>query len=518
MKSDRSNILRWGRIVLAIIVTAVLTAVLVSHAMTIPRMAGFLTRIQFIPAALAFSVSTIVVILLCTLFFGRIYCSVLCPLGVLMDLIARLPRLGKFARRRVYHFCEPLTKVRNLTLIVVVISIFLGISAVLTALDPYSIYSRFCVYCVKPVWYALCNLFSSEPIRFAAASVTGISVSLGFIGVIGWIALKRGRLYCNTICPVGTTLGYISRYSIFRIDINTDKCIECRKCEHVCKSQCIDLSTHVIDMSRCVTCFDCLPVCPNDAIHFTSSRHQLSYPLMMRSRSPLAGSAAGFDGGGVNMSRTDDDVPGDKLILDRRAFLTAGLLIASGSIIAQGKKVTKLVGGLGTDQMPSDPTVPVTPPGVTDYKDFLNKCTGCGLCISHCPTGVLRASTTQYGVLRAFHPVKNYDEARCAIGCTRCTHLCPTGALKPLTKIEKRETSVGLASVSLSRCISYSHDSHCGKCAEACEPKAIKMIDKNIPGRGLAPVVDASACIGCGACQFVCPATPQKAIVVNGFS
>lgn len=518
MKSEKSDILRWGRIVLAIIVTAALTGVLVSHAMTIPRVAGFLTRIQFIPAALSFSVATIVAILIGTLIFGRIYCSILCPLGVLMDICARLPRLGKHSSRKDYHYAEPLTKVRNLSLTVVVISIFLGISIILSFIDPYSIYSRFCVYVVKPVWIAIGNLFSSVPVKFAAASATGIAVALGFVVLIGWVASRRGRLYCNTLCPVGTTLGYVSKYSIFRIDINTDKCIQCRKCEHVCKSQCIDLISHVVDMSRCVICFDCLPVCPNDAIHFTSSRHQLSYPLMMRSRNPLAGSAAGFDGSGVNMTKSSDDIPGEKLLLDRRTFLTAGLVMATGPIVAQGRKVAKLAGGLNDGQIPSEPLLPVTPPGVTDYKDFLNKCTGCGLCISHCPTGVLQASTTQYGILRMFHPVKNYDIASCAIGCTRCTHLCPTDALKPLTKEEKRHTSVGHACVSLSKCISYSKEIHCGKCAEACEPKAIKMTDKDLPGRGPAPMVDASACIGCGACQYVCPAKPQKAIVVNGFS
>ncbi len=67
---------------------------------------------------------------------------------------------------------------------------------------------------------------------------------------------------CNTLCPVGTILGCVSRNSAMRIDIDTDRCIQCRRCEHVCKAECIDMQSHVVDMSRCVVCFDCLPCAP----------------------------------------------------------------------------------------------------------------------------------------------------------------------------------------------------------------------------------------------------------------
>ncbi len=517
MANKTPNILRWSRIVVASVVTGMLTAVVVSHSMTVPKLAGFLAKIQFIPAAMAFSLATIVVILIATLLFGRLYCSTVCPLGTFQDLFARLPRLRMHDHRRDYHYREPSGKLRNLTLSIVAVSIILGMSVVITFLDPYSLYSRGCVYVLQPVWIWVSNLFSSRPLTLGAASATGIISSFVILGAIAAVASRSGRLFCNTICPVGTTLGYVSRYSVFRIDIDTDKCIQCRVCEHVCKSQCIDLTSHVVDMSRCVTCFDCLPVCPNDAIRYTMTRHQLSIPMMMRSRHTVAGSAAGFGGGRVEASGKDT-LPGAKLMLDRRAFMTAGLVMAASPVIGKMKKATRLAGGLSDKQSPSVVQIPVTPPGVFDRKEFLDRCTGCGLCISHCMTGVLRPSTTEYGILRALHHVKDYDIAKCAIGCTRCTQLCPTGALKPLTKEEKRHSSVGLATVTLTNCISYSGNRHCGRCAEACRPEAIKMVDKGIAHRGLAPVVDATLCIGCGACQFVCPATPHKAIVVNGFS
>lgn len=280
--------MRIGRIVAGVAMWVAATCMLISYGMTIPSFAAWIARVQFLPAAVAFSISTIVLWLIATLVFGRIYCSVACPLGVFQDACARLPRLTRKARRkRQYHYSPPLTRCRNISLFMVVVSIFLGVSVVTVLTDPWSIYSRACSYILKPVWGWTVNLVSEPPVKIAAASLIGIIVAGISMMAIGLLAARNGRTFCNSICPVGTTLGYVSRYSIFHIDINTDKCIQCRKCEHVCKASCIDLTAHVVDSSRCVDCFDCLPVCPNDAIHYTWSRHQLSIPMMQKVRPPL---------------------------------------------------------------------------------------------------------------------------------------------------------------------------------------------------------------------------------------
>lgn len=289
MAVRRADILRTVRIVAALAVWIVSTCALVGYGMTLPAWAGWIARIQFFPAAVAFSLTTIILWLIATLVFGRVYCSVACPLGVFQDICARLMRLTPRARRkRQYHYSSPLTLCRNLSLGFVVVAVLLGVSVVIVLTDPWSIYSRACAYVVRPLWEMLVNLFAQPPVRIALASVLGIIVALVSIIIIGVLAARNGRTFCNSVCPVGTTLGYVSRYSIFHIDINTDKCIQCRRCEHACKASCIDLTSHVVDSSRCVDCFDCLPVCPNDAIHYTWERHQLAIPMMQKLQSPLA--------------------------------------------------------------------------------------------------------------------------------------------------------------------------------------------------------------------------------------
>lgn len=303
------KILRVSRIVIGIAVWAVATWILVSYGMTFPVVARWIEKIQFLQAAMAFSISTVVVWLIATLVFGRIYCSVACPLGVFQDICARLPRLGRYPSRRNYHYSPPLTRWRNISLACVVASIFLGITVASTFLDPWSIYSRACDNLLKPLWGYILNLFSDPAVKITTASVIGISVSAVSMILIGWVATRNGRTFCNSLCPVGTTLGYVSRYAIYHIDINTDKCTQCRKCEHVCKASCIDLTSHVVDSSRCVDCFDCLTVCEDDAIHYTWSRHSLSTPLMMKVDNPFKPNNRRYKLGGYTGCNQCSDSP-----------------------------------------------------------------------------------------------------------------------------------------------------------------------------------------------------------------
>lgn len=503
-------LLRALRITISLVVLSLLIGLGAAYGMTVPRFASVLAKVQFIPAAFSFSLLWIVVWLIATLIFGRIYCSTVCPMGTVQDIVARLRRLGRHRLSHDYHYSPALTPLRNIVLFLTVLSIFLGVSIIVSLVDPFSIFSRFMTYCVKPLWGESVNFFSSEPVVIASASLAGVAVSVVTMTVIAILAWRGGRTFCNTFCPVGTTLGFISGYSIFRIDINTDKCIQCRKCEHACKSSCIDLTSHVVDTSRCVVCFDCLQDCPNDAIHYTTDRHQLSIPMMKKIRNPLAGPAAGMTSGDVTTSQTSAS---DKILLDRRKFLAFGIIAAvSPAIEAVAAQEKKLRGGLLSGQHPSDPSIPVTPPGIASRQDFLDSCTGCGVCISHCPTGVLKPALNQYGLLRLFHPVKNYDLAYCDYLCTVCANLCPTGALRPLTPEEKVTTAVGLARVSYDLCLS------CGRCARSCPAGAIEMVLYPIREEKKFPKINPAKCIGCGACQYVCPSRPAKAITVNGLS
>ena len=246
--------------------------------------AEWLRSVQFVPAAMTFSLSTIIVWVLVTLVMGRVYCSTVCPLGAWQDACARVGRRLRrngFERRN-YRYSRPLTPWRTSSLVVFVVAVFLGIGAVVSLLDPWSIYSEACDRFLLPAWQWIESHMSDPAIRIATASMAGMIVSGVLMAGISVLAFRNGRTFCNSVCPVGTALGYVSRYSLLHIDIDTDLCTQCRRCEHVCKAACINLNDHVVDGSRCVNCFNCLTACRDGAIRYTISRKALSTPLMQR--------------------------------------------------------------------------------------------------------------------------------------------------------------------------------------------------------------------------------------------
>lgn len=514
-----AKILKTFRRTVAAVCFVLFVGLFADFGMSVPSVASWLAKIQFMPAALSFSLGIFITWLLVTLIFGRIYCSVACPLGIFQDICARLPRMKRRLKSSwQYHFSAPHSVLRYSLLSLTVLSFALGISAVTSLLDPYSVFGRFGTYILHPLWGGILNLFSlidaSPQLRMMSASIFGLVLASVTMLIVAAIAFRHGRTICNSICPVGTTLGIVSRHSLFRIDINTDRCIQCRRCEHQCKSSCIDLISHVVDTSRCVVCFDCLSDCPNDAISYTFRRHQLAIPMMQKIK-PLAGSATGIAETSVEMKSDNSDniKVSERPDNERRNFLTLSALFGLSVLSAKAREGQNILESFA-DGRPLNSTLPVTPPGVRKRSEFLDKCTACGLCISHCPQKVLKPSVNEYGILRALHPVMDYNASWCVYNCTRCTNLCPSGALNPLTISEKHHNRQGCAITDRFRCISFSEGVSCGACSRRCPTGAITMTPSE-DGRGPYPSVDKNKCIGCGACQYVCPAK-TKAIVVRG--
>lgn len=286
-----NKLLLIARMIVSVSVIVILTVALTAIGGRIPEIALWLEKVQLMPAITGFSMVIFIGWLIITLIFGRVYCSSVCALGTLQDVASRCVRAGKHKPRHDYHYSRPMNHLRYVTLLAVVICMMGGIAVLPSLLDPSTAYARICQECFKPVYNLITGTnggyedvpwWSAAPFKMGAAALAGAIVAFATLCIVCWIAALNGRSICNTVCPVGTMLGLISRYSIFQIDIDTDKCTQCRRCEHVCKSKCIDLTDHVVDGSRCVNCFNCINVCDNDAIHYSPRRKQLSIPMMQR--------------------------------------------------------------------------------------------------------------------------------------------------------------------------------------------------------------------------------------------
>ena len=192
----------------------------------------------------------------------------------------------------------------------------------------------------------------------------------------------------------------------------------------------------------------------------------------------------------------------------------AGLVVASAAL-AQAK--IKVDGGLAEIEDKKAPRrqTPVTPPGSISAFNMNRHCTACQLCVSACPNHVLRPSSDPMHLMQ---PVLSFERGYCRPECTHCSQVCPTGAIKPVTKEEKTAIHIGHAVWIEANCIPVSKGDVCTACSRHCPTGAIQLVDYTTKdGRDVhVPAIDNERCIGCGECEYLCPARPFSAIYVEG--
>ncbi|TDA83803.1 4Fe-4S dicluster domain-containing protein, partial [Phocaeicola dorei] len=199
----------------------------------------------------------------------------------------------------------------------------------------------------------------------------------------------------------------------------------------------------------------------------------------------------------------------------RRAFLSATALVtATSTVRAQEKKVD---GGLAVieDKQAPRRSTRIVPPGALSIRNFERHCTACQLCVSVCPSGVLRPSSSLSHLMQ---PEMSYERGYCRPECTKCAEVCPAGAIRPITRAEKSSLMIGHAVWIRKNCIPLTDGRECDNCARHCPTKAIEMVLVDAAGSGSlkTPVINTEKCIGCGACENLCPARPFSAIYIEG--
>lgn len=465
--------------------------------------------LQFVPSLLAFAHSLsagatgFLIVLLLTFFFGRVYCSVICPMGIFQDLISRF-----FSRKAKpgYKFSPPHRILRYTLLALTLLTFAVGGNLMLNLLDPFSSFGRIAATLFRPLVIVFNNLAAPLAESFGIHALyrvpwpglvlLSIVVSLLTLTLVGWMSARHGRLYCNTVCPVGTLLGLVSRISLFRISLDPEACRSCGQCRRVCKAGCIDVKNRQVDLSRCVSCFNCLGVCPDNAMIYRAISFKNCLPPTARMK----------------------DSP-ESHQKERRIFMLA--LAAGGMGLASNRAGAQTplppIQAKPTT-IPEQRTSPLSPPGSVSITRYNSICTACHLCVSACPSRVLVPSILSFGLSGMLQPQMDFSSGHCNYDCTVCSQVCPSSAILPLSIENKQQTQVGIARFIKENCVVYTDNTNCGACSEHCPTKAVHMVPYlNAAGRKLViPKVNEAICVGCGGCEHACPTRPFRAIYVDG--
>lgn len=537
-KTKHTSRLRLARICCAAVVFSALVILFLDFGGIFDRYLAWLPKLQFWPAVLAVNVGVLVLLVVLTMLFGRVYCSFLCPLGIMQDGIYAVSTAGKKKRKFARKFSSgPLYYVRYAVLVLFIFGVALGHSSLAYLIEPYSIFGRM-----------ISSLFGKSLVIGAVSLVT-----FTIISVLVW---KKGRIWCNTVCPVGAILSLLGRKALFVPVIDDSKCISCGLCGKGCRASCIDSENGKIDTSRCVVCFDCMDNCSKNAISFkyrlkrhpelsaagTKTSTESNLPTETKSAAgngtaatkasaknniPAgAESAAGNDtavpkaatknniqtgaesaaGNGTGMKATEETAD-----TSRRAFIAASVL-AAGSIAAKAQEGHGALAPLRDRRRPERST-PAVPAGSVSLAHFTRHCVACQLCVQACPNNVLSPDTSLDRLMR---PKMEFDKGFCRPECNACGRVCPAGAIVEVSPEEKTAISIGHAVYNPQLCVVNTDGVDCGNCARHCPSGAIAMVKSPDYADRKIPVVNPERCIGCGRCEYVCPSRPVSAIYVEG--
>ncbi|MCD4717788.1 MAG: 4Fe-4S dicluster domain-containing protein [Desulfobacterales bacterium] len=436
--------------------------------------------VAFIPAFL---------VLLVTLFFGRIFCGYMCPMGTTLDGGDKLfrpqgkkrPQTGK------------LSLLKYIVLFFLLGASILGVSFVFVA-APLSLITRFYGLLVHPVLaffsnetlvliQPLAEWFGMDTLMFMRITTPRFATQLfvlAFFIALFVLARVSPRFWCRNLCPSGALMALVSRKPLIRRFVSDD-CTECGKCAHSCPMAAIITDDpHITLHEECIVCRTCQNICPENAISFN----------------------------GVKVENTYEK---KGLSLTRRQFIYSGLAGAATATVGL-TGLNSVYGKPGPGQVA--PYGLIRPPGALPEMDFLAQCVRCGECMAACPTNTLQPIWLDAGFMGLFSPALNLRRSYCSPECNMCGEVCPTDATRRLSLNERMWAKTGTAVIFRRKCLAWEQQKSCMVCDEVCPYKAVEFIKE--PGNRVpVPQVHEEKCAGCGDCEHCCPVQNQSAIVVT---
>ncbi len=489
---------------------------------------AFLLLDPFVAAMTLLSTRTVyhglvwaLVVVALTILFGRVFCGWICPLGTLHHIFGwALPDRGIKGGRRVEANRTKWWQAGKYYIMWASLGAALFGSALGGLLDPICVAVRCIGLGVLPALQYL-GVQSAQVAADSNVRVlqTGSDAAQDFLARSVWTAQQAyfhqtwfivfcliailfmnrliPRFWCRALCPLGAFLGTLSRFSLFGMEKDHAKCTDCNLCLVHCQGADSPQGGVKHRRDECHVCLNCEAACPEDVIKFRFLPNLTGIRQVpdLRRRTVVASAAAG-------------------------AAAIPAMRIANWPDKAYSEKV-------------------IRPPGAVEERDFLERCIRCAECMKVCPNNALHPAFFEAGIEGLWTPILIPRIGYCEFSCVLCGQVCPTGAIQKIDErqkmgIDQKPISVGTAMYDRGRCLPWAMATPCIVCEEFCptSPKAIWVEEVEVPKRDAKPGpdgahpemgsirvqrphVDPSLCVGCGACEKVCPVVDRPAVYVT---
>lgn len=216
--------------------------------------------LQAVIGSKKFSVSYYVLgfLMLFGILFGRVVCGFLCPFGLLQGLLHKIPVPKIKVPRRLD--CG-LRYIKYAILIVFVILLPMLFNNAYGTAAPY-----FCQW-ICPAGTlegGIPLLMQNESLRSAVGFLFSWKMAILVLVVVTSMVIYRP--FCKYLCPLGAFYAFFNKISFCRMQVDEEKCVDCKACEKACPMQ-VEI-TKEINSGECIRCGKCQQVCGTDAISF----------------------------------------------------------------------------------------------------------------------------------------------------------------------------------------------------------------------------------------------------------
>jgi polyferredoxin len=420
-----------------------------------------------------------VLLIIPTLFFGRFFCSWICPLGIASQWLSKLLLPRRPAEENAINEYRTTYRFKYYLLTALIVLALFG-SMQIGLFDPIVTFYRGVIISLFPALNSVTGEFYKTTPIFLGGALIGF-MFLAILFANRFIT----RFWCRLICPLGALLGVMSIGSVMRIRRDVEKCTDCAKCLRSCQGACDPHAA--LRVTECHVCMNCIDDCPEEALRYGLPDGQSSV------HTPLD----------VNRRR----------------------ILETAAATAIFYPVLKTSFGSATEAQ----AAVIRPPGSLAEEDFLRRCIKCALCMRVCPTNALHPALLEAGIEGLWTPIMVNKIGYCEHHCTLCGQACPTGAIRNISVTEKvgdakhPPIKLGTAFYDRGRCLPWAMDVECIVCEEMCPttPKAIWYQEVAVIRRDGSvkklkrPFVEPTKCIGCGICENKCPVADLPAVRVS---